>query len=296
MATRRSRLFRSALTACLTCMAQAGCGQTSSPSVAESPSAPVVAAPAEPARPGTEAPAPPTVVDFNQLFGDAVVTDVLEGHHLPPDLTYGGKKTGPLRAAVEFLWSKVKLTDDVNHPVLRTLRIDTGEGPFEIELRPELAPNHVRNFLVLAKLGFYDGLLFERSVHQRVQDDDTESRIDLLIAGCPTGTGDEGYGHLGYFVRAEIEPDLRHAEGTVGFWHEEDPDSAGTRFYIALGPAPALDGKFTVIGRVVSGMDVLKRIAAAPVKSANPDSPDSEKPAQPVTIKKVAISPDVLEK
>ncbi|MCE9534182.1 MAG: peptidylprolyl isomerase, partial [Planctomycetes bacterium] len=114
--------------------------------------------------------------------------------------------------------------------------------------------------------------------------------------GCPTGTGDDGYGHLGYFVRAEFQTDLKHQEGTVGFWHEEDPDSAGTRFYITLGPAPALDGKFTIIGQVTQGLDIVKRIAAQPVQSADPTTAENEKPVKPATIKKVAIFPDVMEK
>lgn len=231
-------------------------------------------------------------LDFNQSFDDAVITEVLEGHHLPPDLTFAGKKTALLRAQIEAVWPKARLTDASNHPVPRHLRFETSAGAFEIELRPELAPNHVRNMLALAAVGYYDGLLFERNVHQEANDE-LPSRLDLLIAGCPTGTGEDGFGHLGYFLRSEAQGDLKHAEGTVGFWHEEDADSAGCRFYITLGACSALDGKFTIIGRVSKGLDALKRIAAEPVQSNDPTSPDNEKPVHPAVIQKVTISPEL---
>jgi cyclophilin family peptidyl-prolyl cis-trans isomerase len=233
--------------------------------------------------------------NFNQSFEAAAFTEVLEGHHLPPDVTAAGLKTGPLRLAVEALWPKVKLTDAAGRPVPYVLRLETGEGSVEITLRPELAPNHVRNFLALAHACFYDGLFFDRNVRQEADVDGKKSRLEMLIAGCPTGTGDDGFGHVGYFLRAEFRPELKHEAGTVGFWHEEEPDSAGCRFYVTLGPAPALDGKFTVVGKVTRGLDVLQAIAAQPVQSPD-SSPENEKPARPVQIKKVTITPPVMEK
>jgi peptidyl-prolyl cis-trans isomerase B (cyclophilin B) len=246
---------------------------------------------------GAAATEKPVPLNFNQSFEEAVSTEVLEGQFVPPDLTVAGKKTAQLRAAVEVLWPKIKLIDSAGKPIARTLLVETSEGPIEITLQPELAPNHVRNMLALAQLGFYDGLFFDRTVHQEEPDgEDGKLELRMVIAGCPIGTGDEGYGHLGYFIRAEFQDDLKHAEGTVGFWHEENPDSAGTRFYITLGPAPALDGKFTVVGHVAKGLDVVKRIAAGPVKSNDPSSPDNEKPTHPTSIKKIAIHPDLMEK
>jgi len=182
---------------------------------------------------------------------------------------------------VEELWPKIKLTDATGKTIARTLLIETSEGPIEISLRPETAPNHVRNILALAELGYYDGLFFDRNVHQQADVDGDKSRFDLLIAGCPLGTGEDGYGHLGYSILAEFQPDLKHEDGTVGFWHEEDPDSAGTRFYITLGPAPALDGKFTIIGQVSKGLDVVKRIAAQPSRATIPLLPTTRGPFIP---------------
>ncbi len=234
-------------------------------------------------------------VNFNEKFEEAVITEVIDGQHFPPNVTIGGKKTGTLRAAVEELWPKIKLTDPFGGPIAYTATLNTIEGPIEIELRPAIAPNHVRNFLVLTKLGYYDGLRFDRIVHQEAETDGMKSRLDLVIAGCPTGTGDEGFGHIGYFVRAEFQQDLKHAEGTVGFWHEQDDDSAGTRFYITLGPAPAFDGKFTVIGSVTKGLDVVKRIAAAPLQSKDV-YPENEKPVAPVAIQNATLAPEIVEK
>jgi peptidyl-prolyl cis-trans isomerase B (cyclophilin B) len=288
--SRFTRLWNWAIAGGLAGALAFGCNQSSPPTDQAAGTANATAAGVSPMETAPVDAAP--ALDFNQSFDDAVITEVLEGHQLPPDLTFAGKKTAPLRAEIESLWPRIRLTDANNHPIVRRLNFATSSGAFEIELRPELAPNHVRNMLALAALGYYDGLLFERNVHQDASAD-LPSRIDLLIGGCPTGTGEDGFGHLGYFLRSEAQPELKHVEGTVGFWHEEDPDSAGCRFYITLSPCSALDGKFTVIGRVSKGIDVLKGIAAQPVQSNDSTSPDNEKPVHPAVIQKVTISPEV---
>ena len=234
-------------------------------------------------------------LNYNQTFEEAVITEVIDGQQLPPNVTIGGKKTGMLRAAIEELWPMIKVTDATGALTPCAVVLETSHGPIEIQLQPGIAPNHVRNFLALTRLGYYDGLCFERIVHQQAEIDGMKTRLDLVVAGCPTGTGDDGFGHIGYFVRAEFQLDLKHAEGTVGFWHEEDPDSAGTRFYITLGPAPLLDDKFTIIGAVSKGLDVVKKIADAPLLSKDV-SPDNEKPVTPVTIQKATVAPDSVEK
>ena len=227
-------------------------------------------------------------IAYDQSFSEAVLTDVLDGQQLPLPLTQSGKKTGVLRMEVEKNWSSVKLVDNAGKPYHSHVVIQTSEGPIEIELTPEYAPNHVRNFLVLCKIGYYEGLRFERIIHQKAALDGNETHVDLIVAGCPYGTGDEGFGHLGYFVRAENREQVKHQEGSVGIWHEEDPDSAGTRFYITLGPAPALDGKFSVIGRVVKGLEIARKIGDKPTQ--NPQlPPDNEKPQTPIVIDKTTI-------
>ncbi len=274
---------------CLINVTLSGCGKSPEPpTVADGPNALIRSVVvADGAETGTAATEPNKSIRFDQTFDEAVSTDVLDGQ-FPPEVTLGGKGTGRLRASIEERWPKIRLTDSANKPIPFTLKMETSRGPIEIALKPELAPNHVRNLLALVEVGYYEGLVFERNVQQ---EDEAGRRSDLLIAGCPLGTGDEGYGHLGYYVRSEFQPDLKHAEGTVGFWHEEDENSAGTRLYITLGKAPAIDGKFTVVGNVTSGIDVLKQIAAQPVKSSDPESADNEKPVQPTLIKKVAVLP-----
>lgn len=297
MATWQERLRSFALVGGLASASTLGCGKTADTPKSDATPAVVSALGATvDANGNPKMDSPAAVVNYDQPFGDAVHTEVLEGQELPRDGTAGGKKSGLLRAQIEDLWPRIKLTGAGNKPIDYFFTVETAEGTIEIALRPELAPNHVRNILALAKVGFYDGLSFERSVSQEAEVEGQKSRLDLLIAGCPNGTGDEGFGHIGYFVRAEFQPDVKHTAGTVGFWHEQDFDSAGTRFYITLGPAPALDGKFTVIGNVSQGLDIVKRIAARPVKSADPASPDNERPILPTTIKKVSIHPEVMEK
>jgi peptidylprolyl isomerase len=234
-------------------------------------------------------------INFSQRFEEAVITDVLEGQHLPPEATIAGVKTAPLRVAVEKTWPNIKLTDSTGSPIKYTWNLDTEAGRIEIALRPEFAPNHVRNVLALAHAGYYDGLVFERTLHAEVVSDTASSRLDFIMAGCPTGTGDDGHGHIGYFMRSEFRKDLKHEAGTVGVWHEDDPDSAGCRFYITLGPAPILDGRYTIVGKVTQGLDVVRQIAEGPVQDPA-SSPENEKPAKPVVIKKATISPQLMEK
>ncbi len=142
----------------------------------------------------------------------------------------------------------------------------------------------------MAKIGYYDGLRFDRLVHQ-LSDDKTE-RFDMVIAGCPLGTGEDGYGHLGYAMKSETSPGLKHEEGTVGFWCEvADKNAHGgcCRFYIALGPAASLDAYSSIVGKVIKGLEVVKRIAAKPVKGMT--ELESERPLRPIVMKKSPFAP-----
>jgi peptidylprolyl isomerase len=121
-----------------------------------------------------------------------------------------------------------------------TLYLDLKYGRVAIELRPDLAPNHVRRIKELTRQGFYDGLKFHR-----------------VIPGFMAQTGDprgDGTGGSGKKLKAEFsrEPHLR---GTVSMARARSPDSADSQFFIVLAPARHLDGKYTVWGRVVAGME-----------------------------------------
>ncbi|MGE5505358.1 MAG: peptidylprolyl isomerase [Actinomycetota bacterium] len=121
-----------------------------------------------------------------------------------------------------------------------TLYLDLKDGRVVIELRPDLAPNHVARIKELARAGFYDGLKFHRV-------------IDGFMAqtGCPDGNG---MGGSGKNLKAEFSKE-RHMRGTCSMARASSPDSADSQFFIMFDEAPHLDGKYSVWGRVVEGMD-----------------------------------------
>ena len=226
---------------------------------------------------------------YSVPFALAVTDEVGAESLIPPDRTIAGKPSATFRAAVERLWPSIRLTDNSGKPLAPTAVLETDEGVFEITLNPETAPNHVRNFIALVQSGYYDGLRFDSLVHQEaVSADGTKHRIDLVRAGCPTGTGDPGVGHIGYFLKPEFNENLKNVEGTVGFTRDGDPNTAGVRFYICLGPAPVLDGHFTVIGKVTKGLETVQRIAGGKTLPVEND-PTGEMPEKPVVIKKAEI-------
>ena len=127
-------------------------------------------------------------------------------------------------------------------------------GEFTLELWPQDAPNHVKNFLDLARKGFYDG----QRVHRVepgfvVQFGDPQTKT-LPLSDPRIGTGGPGYTIKAEFNRRPFE------RGVLGMARAQDPDSAGSQVYIMLGSAPHLNGKYTAFGRVTSGMDVVDRI------------------------------------
>jgi peptidylprolyl isomerase len=105
------------------------------------------------------------------------------------------------------------------------------------------------------------------------------------------GTGERGRGHIGYFIRPEFSETVKHEVGTVGFWHDEDPGTAGCRLYITLNPAPALDGEFTIIGKVTRGLDIVSSIANRPVINTE-NYPEKEIPRNPIKIQQVTFTAD----
>ncbi|MCP3954443.1 MAG: peptidylprolyl isomerase [Desulfobacterales bacterium] len=132
--------------------------------------------------------------------------------------------------------------EDSEHPLVK---MTTDQGVVYLELFPEVAPIHVDNFLALAKKGFYNGLSFHR-VEQGT----------LIQGGCPEGTGRGG---PGYTIPAEFNF-RRHKRGTLAMARGGHPDSAGSQFYICLKGVSQLDGKYTVFGQVVKGMNVPDKI------------------------------------
>jgi len=141
----------------------------------------------------------------------------------------------------------------------QTASLVTSEGEITIELWPDKAPKHVANFAKLARSGFYDGLVFHRVIP------------DFMVqTGCPEGTGRGG---PGWRVAAEFN-DASFAKGVVGMARSQDPDSAGSQFFICVADCAWLDGQYTAFGRVTSGQEVADQISRA--KRDRNDTPEDE--------------------
>ncbi|MBA2770759.1 MAG: peptidylprolyl isomerase [Sphingomonas sp.] len=143
-----------------------------------------------------------------------------------------------------------------------TLQLSNG-GTVVIQLRPDAAPLHVQRLKTLVRQGFYDGLSFHRVVPEF-----------MAQGGDPTGTG-EGGSPLPD-LKAEFNA-LPHLRGTVAAARAESPDSANSQFYIMFVPNALLNGKYTVYGRVIAGMDAVDKIT--------PGSP----PPEPTKIVKASL-------
>jgi cyclophilin family peptidyl-prolyl cis-trans isomerase len=219
-----------------------------------------------------------------QSFKEATRKEPPADGYRPPDKTLTGKSVGKLYTEVVNVWDTVRLADAAGQPIAYTAVLETELGSVEIALNSDVAPNHVRNFLALSRAGYYDGLVFERTVREKAEG---QPDLELLEAGCPTGTGDIGSGSLGYWLKPEFN-DVTHDEGTVGACHGEEADTACCKFYILLSKAPFLDKHFTVFGKVTRGLDVARRIFSLPVRN-DPDYPEGDRPVKPVVLRKVTI-------
>jgi len=136
--------------------------------------------------------------------------------------------------------------------------METDMGTVVLELFPDVAPNHVKNFLDLVNKGFYNGLIFHRVVKDFV-----------IQSGDPKG---DGTGGAGYTIPAEFS-DLKHMPGTVGMARGPDVNSASSQFYICLAQLPGLDNNYTIFGQVVKGMDVVKKIGLVETVKEKPVTP-----------------------
>jgi peptidyl-prolyl cis-trans isomerase A (cyclophilin A) len=152
----------------------------------------------------------------------------------------------------------------------------TNMGEFEIELFPKEAPETVWNFVNLAegrqktnKEGpFYNGLIFHRVI-----------RGFMIQGGDPEGSGRGG---PGYRFQDEFAPNRRHDTEGVLSMANAGPGTNGSQFFITLGPTPHLDNRHTVFGKVVRGMDIVKKIGDAPTAAM-------DRPAKDIMINEVEI-------
>ena len=139
--------------------------------------------------------------------------------------------------------------EDIDEMKHKAVLITTNVGTFMIELFPEDAPNTVNNFLELVESGFYDGIVFHRIIPGF-----------MIQGGCPEGTGTGG---PGWNVDAEFN-DREHHEGVLSMARSQDPNSAGSQFFICLGRdhCQHLDGQYTAFGKVTEGIEVVRDIGS----------------------------------
>ncbi|MBN2653931.1 MAG: peptidylprolyl isomerase [Nitrospirae bacterium] len=132
--------------------------------------------------------------------------------------------------------------------------IETKFGKLELKFYPDVAPNHVKNFIDLAKKGFYDGTTFHRVIPGF-----------MIQGGDPNSKNPDksmhGTGGPGYTVKAEFNS-KQHKRGVLSMARAQDPDSAGSQFFICVADSLFLDRQYTAFGEVVSGMDVADKIVS----------------------------------
>jgi len=156
-------------------------------------------------------------------------------------------------------------TDMAKNPVAT---LETSMGAFKVELLADKAPITAGNFAKLANEGFYDNLTFHRVI------------ADFMIqGGDPDG---DGTGGPGYTIKDEFGAGLKHNSEGILSMANAGPNTGGSQFFITLAPTPWLDGKHAIFGRVVEGMDVVKKIGAV-------ETDANDMPLKPVVMKKVAI-------
>ena len=148
-----------------------------------------------------------------------------------------------------------------------TATIDTSAGTLTAELFAAEAPRTVNNFVFLAREGFYEGVIFHRVI-----------KGFMIQGGDPTGTGTGG---PGYSVPAEFN-DTKHERGILSMARSQDPNSAGSQFFVMHAAYPSLDGKYTVFGKVTKGIETVDKIVTAPTGA-------NDRPTNPVKIKKITI-------
>ncbi len=155
---------------------------------------------------------------------------------------------------------------------LATISVE-GYGVIEAELYPEIAPNTVNNFIDLANKGFYNNLTFHRIIK------------DFMIQGGDPkgdGTGGPGYSIEGEFTSNGFANSLKHTKGVLSMARSQDPNSAGSQFFIMTKEAPHLDGEYAAFGKVISGLDVLEKIE-------NVKTSSNDKPKEDVVIKSITV-------
>lgn len=149
------------------------------------------------------------------------------------------------------------------------IELKTNQGTILLQLLPDVAPGHCSNLIGLTKIGYYNGVVFHRIISGF-----------MIQGGCPLGTGTGG---PGYTIRAEFNK-TPHVAGVLSMARTNDPNSAGSQFFICLGTHAYLDNQYTAFGRAAdaASMEVVKKIG-------NVQTDRGDKPLQAVTIETATV-------
>ncbi len=151
-----------------------------------------------------------------------------------------------------------------------TAELDTTKGPLRVTFFPDKAPGHVKNFLALAQIGFYNGVTFHRVI-----------KGFMIQGGDPEGTGSGG---PGYRIPAEFN-DTTHEVGVLSMARTNDPNSAGSQFFICLERTPHLDRQYTAFGKLADAESLKTLRAIGDVKTDRND-----RPLEKVAVRKVTVT------
>ena len=172
--------------------------------------------------------------------------------------------------------TKGKEKNMAQNPVV-TITMEDG-SVMKAELYPEIAPESVNNFISLIQKKFYDGLIFHRVISGF-----------MIQGGDPEGLG---FGGPGYHIKGEFkingfENNLKHTAGVLSMARAQDPDSAGSQFFIMHKDSPFLDGQYAAFGKLIEGMDVVNAIAA--VSTDMRDKPIHDQRMKTVTVETFGV-------
>ena len=174
---------------------------------------------------------------------------------IPAVLAMSGQKSFAGEIVLAMAGPKAEAGDLEN-----TLYMELEDGRVVIQMRPDLAPNHVSRIKELVREGFYDGVVFHRVIEGF-----------MAQGGDPTGTGTGGSGQN---LDAEFS-DANHVRGTLSMARAQNPNSADSQFFICFADVPHLDGQYTVWGQVVEGMEFVDKIKrGSPQNNGSVESPD----------------------
>ena len=170
----------------------------------------------------------------------------------------------PTRAEVDKALADVDFTKNRYQVVF-----ETTQGTIRLNVFPEVAPGHARNLIGLTKIGYYNGIIFHRVIAGF-----------MIQVGCPKG---DGTGGPGYTIPAEFNDKL-HEAGVLSMARTNDPNSAGSQFFICLGRVPHLDRSYTVFGQTAdkASLDVVLKIGSTKTSSG-------DRPVQPIKIQAATV-------